>query len=133
MPRLILMEHPGATRQITLKPDENKIGRIPQNDIVIDADQVSRVHACITVEQAFVVLKDLGSRNGTFVNGTRIDTQVLANGDSIRIGTCEMRFLSGEQEFTQVEALRLLTVPGLLVDIDRLAPAEPSTVASASR
>lgn len=127
MPRLILMEQPGTTRQVTLKPDENKIGRIPLNDIVIDVDQVSRVHASITVESAFVTLTDLGSRNGTFVNGVKVDTQVLADGDSIRIGACEMRFVASDQEFTQVEALRLLTVPGLLIDIDRLAATPAAT------
>jgi pSer/pThr/pTyr-binding forkhead associated (FHA) protein len=121
------MEKPGESRQVTLKPEDNRIGRIDANDVVIDADQVSRVHACITVEPAFVTLRDLGSRNGTFVNGVRVETQVLASGDSIRIGTCDILFVASDQEFTQVEALRLLTVPGLLIDIDKLAAASRTT------
>jgi pSer/pThr/pTyr-binding forkhead associated (FHA) protein len=121
------MEKPGESRQMTLKPEDNRIGRIDANDVVIDADQVSRVHACITVEPAFVTLRDLGSRNGTFVNGVRVETQVLASGDSIRIGTCDILFVASDQEFTQVEALRLLTVPGLLIDIDKLAAASRTT------
>ena len=71
-----------------------------------------------------MTLKDLGSRNGTFVNGVKIESQVLANGDSIKIGDCEMRFLVSDQQYSQIEALRLLTVPGLLVDIER--PAMPA-------
>lgn len=118
MPRLVMMEHPGKTRQVRLRTNEIKLGRASTNDIVLDLDQVSRLHACITVESAFVTLKDLGSRNGTYVNGLRIESQVLANGDSIRVGTCEMRFLAAHQEFTQVEALRLLTVPGSSIDLD---------------
>jgi pSer/pThr/pTyr-binding forkhead associated (FHA) protein len=132
MPRLILMEKPGMTRQVTLKPEENRIGRIPLNDIVLDVEQVSRVHASITVESAFVTLTDLGSRNGTFVNGVKVETQVLANGDTIKIGACEMRFVASDQEFTQVEALRLLTMPGLLIDIDRLAPPAASSSATSA-
>jgi len=122
MPKLILMEHPGKTRQVSLLAHETRIGRAASNELVIDVSQVSRVHASITVDPAFVTLKDLGSRNGTFVNGVKVETQVLANGDSIRIGECEMRFLAADQEYSQVEALRLLTVPGLLIDIDRATP-----------
>ncbi|MEJ8810735.1 FHA domain-containing protein [Variovorax ureilyticus] len=122
MPKLILMEHPGKTRQVLLGPHETKIGRASTNDIVIDVNQVSRVHASIMVGPAFVTLKDLGSRNGTFVNGVKVETLVLANGDSIRIGECEMRFLANDQEYSQIDALRLLTVPGLLIDIDGDAP-----------
>ncbi len=124
MPKLILMEHPGKTKQISLRAHETRIGRASINDVVIDVNQVSRVHASITVEPAFVTLKDLGSRNGTFVNGVKVESQqVLANGDSIKIGECEMRFLAVDQEYSQIDALRLLTVPGLLIDIDR--PATP--------
>ncbi|SEB10011.1 FHA domain-containing protein [Variovorax sp. YR216] len=121
MPKLILMEHPGKTRQVSLGPHETKIGRASTNDIVIDVNQVSRVHASIMVGPAFVTLRDLGSRNGTFVNGVKVETLVLANGDSIKIGECEMRFLANDQEYSQVDALRLLTVPGLLIDIDGAA------------
>jgi len=121
MPKLILMEHPGKTRQVSLRANETKIGRASTNDIVIDVNQVSREHASILVGPAFVTLKDLGSRNGTFVNGVKVDSLVLANGDSIKIGECEMRFLANDQEYSQIDALRLVTVPGLLIDIDGAA------------
>ena len=124
MPKLIMMAHPGKTRQVSLRAHETKIGRASTNDIVIDVNHVSRVHASIMVGPAFVTLKDLGSRNGTFVNGVKVEAeQVLANGDSIRIGECEMRFLADDQEYSQIEALRLLTIPGLLIGID--GPAIP--------
>ena len=120
MARLILMAGPGQTKQVALGPHETRIGRAASNDIVVDMGRVSRVHALIAVDTAFVSITDLGSKNGTFVNGERIDQQVfLAHGDTIKIGDCDMRFLAGDQEYTQVEALRLLTVPGLLIEIDR--------------
>jgi len=121
MAKLILMTALGQTRQVMLAPHETRIGRAATNDIVLDTGRVSRVHASISVDDAFVTITDLGSRNGTFVNGERIESQTLAHGDTIKIGDCDMRFLAGDQEFTQIEALRLLTVPGLLVDIDRRA------------
>jgi pSer/pThr/pTyr-binding forkhead associated (FHA) protein len=93
---------------------------------VIDGERVSRFHAAITVEPAFIVLKDLQSRNGTFVNGQRIESQALADGDTIRIGNCEIRFLAGAQEYSQIDAMRLPTVPGLLVDIDCRQPPQPA-------
>ncbi|GAA4346392.1 hypothetical protein GCM10023165_30990 [Variovorax defluvii] len=125
MPRLIMMVSASQTKQLALDK-ETTIGRASGADVVIDSDQVSRMHAQITVGPAFVTIKDLGSRNGTFVNGERIDSQVLAHGDNIRIGACEMRFLATDQEYTKVEALRLMTIPGLLVDLEMLnAPAKP--------
>ncbi|WP_076999320.1 FHA domain-containing protein [Variovorax sp. KK3] len=116
-----MMISASQTKQIALGK-ETRIGRATTNDLVIDVDQVSRVHALISVGEAFVTIKDMGSRNGTYVNDERIETQVLANGDSIRVGACELRFLAGDQEYTQVEALRLMTVPGLLLDLDKLRP-----------
>lgn len=123
MPKLILMSGPGQTRQVALNPQETRVGRAATNDIVVDVARVSRVHALFMIGEAFVSITDLGSKNGTFVNGSRINGQVfLANGDTVRIGDCDMRFLAVDQEYTQIEALRLLTAPGLLIDIDRKAP-----------
>jgi len=119
MPKLIMLTAEGETRQVDLKPYENSIGRGLQNDIVIDTAQASRMHAIIEVEQAFTTIRDLGSRNGTFVNDTQVESQVLVQGDSIRLGSYEMRFVATDQEFSRIEALRMLTVPGLLVDLDR--------------
>ena len=115
MPRLIVMTHPGKTRLVALQTPDTRIGRAVVNELLIDSERVSRLHAVVTVDHAFVTITDLDSRNGTFVNGIRIQSQTLMNGDTIRIGDCEMRFLAGDQEVTPAEALRLMTIPGLLV------------------
>ncbi|VWX57200.1 FHA domain-containing protein [Burkholderiales bacterium 8X] len=129
MPKVIVMRDPATAEQIPLRIPETKIGRAPTNDIAIDHEQVSRVHASLVVDGPFVTLTDLDSRNGVFVNGVRVASQMLVTGDEIRIGNCLMRFVAGEQDFTSVEALRLLTVPGLLVDLDsprvQLPPTPP--------
>jgi len=51
------------------------------------------------------------------VNGARIQSKVLANGDSVRIGDCEMRFLAADRDVTPDEALRLMTISDLPVDL----------------
>jgi len=130
MPQLMLTTVSGETMQITLKPDENTLGRAARNDIVIDSPQASRVHAVITVEPAFVTIRDLGSTNGTFVNDHRIESQMLVHDDTIRLGSFEMRFVSGDQEFSRVEAERVSSEPRLLrpdldAEDDPTAPAPP--------
>jgi len=131
MPQLIMTTASGETRLVALGPNDNTIGRGPQNSIVVDSLQASRAHAVVTVEPAFVTITDLGSRNGTFVNGDRVETQMLAHDDTIRLGDCEIRFVAGDQEFSKVEAERVSTIPRLLVDPDRenepTAPGDPST------
>jgi len=129
-----MMTPTGETRQVQLAPHDNRVGRGPTNDVIVQSDQASRDHAVIAVEQAFITITDLGSRNGTFVNDVQIESQVLAHGDAIRLGTYEIRFLATDQEFTQIEALRMLTMHGLLVNVDLTPPpaaaAVPSTLAS---
>lgn len=123
-----MMTATGEPRQAQLQPNSNRVGRGPTNDVVIDAKVVSRNHAVIDVEQAFVTITDLGSRNGTFVNDVQIESQVLVHGDAIRLDTFEMRFIATDQEFTKVEALQMLTMHGLLINLDptRVDPHAPT-------
>ncbi|GAA5103555.1 BTAD domain-containing putative transcriptional regulator [Nocardia iowensis] len=69
-----------------------RIGRLPDNDLVLDDARVSRHHARLVVREAGVLLVDLGSANGTYVNGTQIVAgTLLSDGDTIRIGSTAMR------------------------------------------
>lgn len=62
-------------------------GRASDNDVVLDSEYISNRHARIYLKNNVYVLKDTGSTNGTFLNGTRIDKpEVIKNGDTIRIG-----------------------------------------------
>lgn len=119
MPKLIVMTHPGRTKLVPLQKPDTRIGRGDVNELVIDSERVSRLHAVVTVDDAGVSIADLDSRNGTFVNGARIRSQVLANGDSIRIGDCEMRFLAADRDVTPDEALRLMTISDLPAALHR--------------
>lgn len=72
------------------------VGRVAGVDIQLEDDSVSRRHAEVTVEGREVVLKDLGSANGTAVNGRPAgDRHLLKAGDIIQFGVVEMAFDSG--------------------------------------
>jgi len=125
MPKLIVMTHPGKTKLVPLAATDTKIGRANGNDLVIDSERVSRFHAMLTVGNGAVWLRDLQSSNGTFVNGKRVTSRALSNGDTIQIGDCQIRFLAGEENVTPAEALRLMTIPGALMDLDKLRKPGP--------
>ena len=79
-------------RRIQLGEDPVRIGRLPDCAIALSDSQVSRHHAEVRhAEQGFTVV-DLGSLNGTTVNGVVVQEQALADGDVIGIGETEIRF-----------------------------------------
>jgi len=68
------------------------VGRSPSADLQVRDRAVSRRHAEIVWEDGAYLLRDLGSHNGTFVNGQRVASSVLREGDRIRIGSTELDF-----------------------------------------
>ena len=71
---------------------ETRIGRGADQDVVLTDIAVSRRHVTVHMEGARFRIRDLGSGNGTLVNGQRVDSHVLADGDHIEIGQTVMRF-----------------------------------------
>jgi pSer/pThr/pTyr-binding forkhead associated (FHA) protein len=116
MPQLILTRADGATESVELTTHETTLGRSLKNDVVLDSSAASRRHAVITVDTAFVTIRDADSLNGTFVNGERVATQTLADGDIVDLGGCEMRFVAGDQQFSEVLAQGVPSVPHWLMD-----------------
>jgi FHA domain/Protein of unknown function (DUF3662) len=68
------------------------IGRSEDSDIFLVDPSVSRTHAVVEVDGAEPTVRDLGSTNGTFVNGERIDARPLRPGDELKFGNTQMRF-----------------------------------------
>jgi ABC-type multidrug transport system ATPase subunit/pSer/pThr/pTyr-binding forkhead associated (FHA) protein len=84
---LVIKEGPSAGKTYPLEGDEILIGREPNSTLQIDAPGVSRKHARLTFQNNQYLLEDLGSSNGTFVNGERITKSwPLKNGDLISLG-----------------------------------------------
>ena len=71
---------------------DNEIGRGAECAIVLTDPLCSRVHAVATCRESRWHIRDDGSRNGTFVNGQKIDEAVLADGNNIRVGSTEFSF-----------------------------------------
>jgi len=78
-------------REVALSEGENILGRGTDSLDWIDAQSVSRRHARVMVASGLATLEDLGSKNGTFVNGVRLGSPVaLRDGDELRIGNVPM-------------------------------------------
>jgi two-component system cell cycle response regulator len=102
-------------RKYNLDTTNVVIGRSSKSEIQIDQESVSRNHAKIINTGKNIILRDLGSTNGTYVNDQLIDEYVLRDGDFIKIGRTIFKFLSGgniENAYHE-EIYRLTTVDGL--------------------
>lgn len=86
-PRLIVRHGPNPNQEYPLVLTSNIVGREPINDVVFSDPEVSRRHARIVAQNNSYYIEDLGSTNGTFVNGRRINAITrLSNGDIIDLG-----------------------------------------------
>ena len=89
-------------RELQLFPGENVLGREGDVAVVIPHKSVSRRHARIRVSGDIAILEDLGSKNGTCLNGRRIESPVeLSDGDEIRLGSAPLIFRSKPAKSTE--------------------------------
>jgi len=93
MPKMIVSIDEVVIKEVQLTKERTTLGRRPYNDIVIDNLAVSGEHAVIQMTGGEVVLEDLNSTNGTYVNGKSAKKQQLANGDNIEIGKYKIKFV----------------------------------------
>jgi class 3 adenylate cyclase len=130
-PVLILRADVGERREFALDEMPITIGRDASAGIVLDGEYVSRVHARVERDGVDYFLADAGSRNGTFLNGKRVDVrQRLASGDEIRVGehslTFVQRSLAGIDVTRAMPNLDALRAVAVALD-DKLASAAHST------
>jgi Transcriptional regulatory protein, C terminal/FHA domain len=94
-------------REVALQFGENLLGREEDAVVWIDDAAVSRRHARISIDEAGAVLEDLGSKNGTYLRGQRIEAPVaLANEDLMTIGPASMIFRILEQTASTASATK---------------------------
>ena len=93
LPRLIVSFGGETVARTEVNKARFMIGRSEHNDLSLDHEYISRQHAVLVRIGNATVLLDLKSRNETFVNGKRIDNQVLINNDIISIGDHRIKFL----------------------------------------
>jgi pSer/pThr/pTyr-binding forkhead associated (FHA) protein len=86
MSKLVLKFENSVLKELSVGAKEVRIGRSPDNGLVIDNPAVSHYHARVFNEEGRLMLEDFGSMNGTFVNGQRVKMITLKPGDSVGIG-----------------------------------------------
>lgn len=105
-PASIQFQLPGAERQaVDLKPLPFVIGRAESVDLQIPANRVSREHAVVSWEGGEFWIRDLGSTNGTFVNGARVERHRLGHGDTLCIADIDLQLLLDEAAFLSQQEL----------------------------
>jgi hypothetical protein len=92
---LLLLETNKGMHPIPLEMTLLKVGRGLDNDIVLEDSRVSRHHVQLRYKTRRFWVTDLGSTNGTFINGERISEAALRNGDTISLGGVELTFREG--------------------------------------
>jgi len=96
---LVVKRGPNVGARYLLEHEVTRAGRHPESDIFLDDITVSRRHAEIErQEDGKVVITDVGSLNGTYVNRERIDSQTLIGGDEVQIGKFKLVYLVAGEE-----------------------------------
>lgn len=92
----IIIQGPGHDNtRLALREGITSFGRLPSNDVILLGDLVSRHHSRITFFEGKATLQDLGSHNGSWVNGERVTTRVLREGDLVRVGNFRLSIHEG--------------------------------------
>lgn len=111
MSKLVLKFETATLKEVPLGTRPVTIGRAPDNDIQIDNLAVSNYHARVYVEAGSLVVEDLNSLNGSFLNDIRVERAMLKDGDSILIGKHEIQVDQLHDATQTLEALRKSPVP----------------------
>ncbi|MEY2410986.1 MAG: hypothetical protein QOF48_3656 [Verrucomicrobiota bacterium] len=100
MSKLVFIGEKFGGRVYEFVPEKTTVGRGDQNTLVIRDDSVSNIHCEILVNGPEVIVHDLGSANGTYVNGVRIQGQCqVKDGQLVRFGSVEARLDLGLRQW----------------------------------
>jgi diguanylate cyclase (GGDEF)-like protein len=119
---LVQIHGPELGKKYTLDDGELTIGREDSNHIVVDLDNVSRRHARIRVQGSRVLVEDLGSTNGTYLNDEELaQATPLRSGDLVKVGSSIFKFLDGASADVEVqyhETIYTLTIADGLTGVN---------------
>ena len=96
-PRLEAVTGPLTGAIIPIARDRVSIGSDPSNELSIYDASIARNHCLLTRREEAIVVTDLDSPQGTFVNGVAVKERVLEDGDALRIGECELVYRNGSE------------------------------------
>lgn len=113
-------EGPLKGTSLVLEQDDCVLGRRDSSDLVLADPHVSLAHARVKRRQGAVLLEDLGSTNGTYVNGERLTTsRALRHGDEVVFGTVETRFEDRGSQLSREESTEAMEVAQPIIDEER--------------
>jgi two-component system, cell cycle response regulator len=117
---IVQIHGPELGKKYALQETEFTIGREEGNHIVVDLDNVSRRHAMIIRKQGRMLVKDLGSTNGTYLNDQEVKQETaLRSGDLIKVGGSIFKFLTGDNvELQYHETIYTLTIQDGLTGVN---------------
>ena len=95
MAKLVILSQGLNGRTHELKVEKTTIGRVEDNSFQIAEPSVSSHHCEVVLRGNEVVIKDLNSTNGTFINGEKITESILKPGQTLRLGQIELRLENG--------------------------------------
>ncbi|MEO8425987.1 MAG: FHA domain-containing protein [Verrucomicrobiota bacterium] len=107
MAKLVLLSEGLTGRSYELKVDRTTVGRVDDNAFQISEASVSSHHCELLLRGSDVMVKDLSSTNGTFINGEKITEAALKPGQILRLGQVEMRLESGTATAALTEKKKL--------------------------
>ena len=105
-PTITIVKGPMSGETFELEGSEISLGRDPKNGVFLNDMTVSRRHACIdlsNISSGFATIEDLGSLNGTWVDGAIVNKAMLKDGSTIQIGTFRMVFHTNSRRAKRVE------------------------------
>jgi predicted component of type VI protein secretion system len=105
MPKLVVNPGTSLAREFELKPGVYRVGRAAGNDIRIPDASMSGSHAEILVQGGVIMIKDLGSTNGIFINGSPVKYGELRPGQSLRLGWVDMMLVGEPAAKRMVEGI----------------------------
>jgi len=131
MARLVLLSEGLTGKTFDLKPELTTVGRLPDNALQIPEASVSSHHCEIQMRGNDLFVRDLGSTNGTFINGEKITEGTVKPGQILRLGMVDMRLETGDSQSSAVDKRKLMEQTRVIpkgVTLDQLVSAQPLDV-----
>ncbi len=129
LPRRIHVEDTGRTTDFFIPDEPVIVGRGDTCDLILADTQISKRHCELRIDDDEVVLRDLGSTNGTFVNGNRVHHCSLRAGDVVTLGECRLELL-GDVETAPASPVRPIPQRAPTPRQAVAATAEPSSAST---
>ena len=135
--KLVVLKGSMRGRELTVAGDVIRIGKAETNDLILHEDTVSRVHCEIIRDARGYLLRDLGSTNGTFLDGAEVREVYLRSGSAMTVGTVQIRFqpfserieiLPSEKERLGEMVGRSLAIREIFGLVERVGPTEATVL-----